>query len=167
MRFQADAGRLAAGRRLDRSARCRGEWDGGRPERDDGGSRCDRGGLRRDGGPKSGGRGFPKERPFAHTALEAQSLIQEQIDEHMTPLLKCVNDFRQKKGDPHKPVVVEVGIDQEGNLLGVTSPNIKKGDLDPVMRDCMTTALRGLPFPKSHAGIITVRQTFSDVVVQQ
>jgi hypothetical protein len=109
----------------------------------------------------------PKERPFAHTALEAQSLIQEQIDDHMVPLLKCVNDFRQKKNDPHKQVVVDVGIDQEGILLGVTTPNIKKGDLDPVMRDCMSAALRGLPFPRSHAGIITVRQTFSDVVVQQ
>jgi hypothetical protein len=107
----------------------------------------------------------PPARAFASTALEAQSLIQEQIDSHMGPLLKCVNDFRGKKGDAHKAVVVDVGIDQEGNLLGVTTPNAKKGDLDPAMRDCMLTTLRGLPFPKSHAGIITVRQTFTDVVV--
>lgn len=107
----------------------------------------------------------PPARAFANTPLEAQSLIQEQIDSHMAPLLKCVNDFRSKKGDAHKAVVVDVGIDQEGNLLGVTAPNIKKGDLDPGMRDCMLTTLRPLPFPKSHAGIITVRQTFTDVVV--
>jgi hypothetical protein len=108
----------------------------------------------------------PPERPFAHTALEAQSLIQGLIDDHIKPLWTCVNDWRAKKGDVHKAIVVDVGIDQEGHLLGITTPNVKKqGDLDPAVRDCMMGALRGLPFPRSHAGIITVRQTFSDVVV--
>ena len=108
---------------------------------------------RRDGGPKPGGRGFrPKERPFANTPLEAQSLIQEQIDAHMTPLLEVRERLPPKKGDPHKPVVVDVGIDQEGNLLGVTSPNIKKGDLDPVMRDCMTDGPSWASVPQESRG---------------
>jgi hypothetical protein len=107
------------------------------------------------------------ERPFAKTALEAQSLIQEQIGAHIKPLWKCVEQLRAAKGDPHKAVTVDIGIDQEGNLIGVTAANAKQGDLDPTMRDCMLAALHGLPFPRSHAGVITVRQSFTDEVIQQ
>ena len=75
-------------------------------------------------------------------------------------------DWRLKKNDAHKALVVDIGIDQEGNLLGITSPNPKKADVEPATRDCMMATLHGLPFPRSHAGVITVRQTFSDVSVQ-
>lgn len=107
------------------------------------------------------------ERPFAKTPVEAQALIQEQIDAHIKPLWKCVEQLRAAKGDPHKAVTVDIGIDQEGNLLGVTTANAKQGDLDPTTRDCMFAALHGLPFPRSHAGVITVRQSFTDEVIQQ
>jgi hypothetical protein len=103
--------------------------------------------------------------PFASTVIEAQSLIQEQIDAHMKTLWKCVNAYRATGGDPHKPVVVDVGIDQEGVLLGVTSPSTKQIGLDPVLKQCLFDGLHGLPFPSSHAGIITVRQTFTDQAV--
>jgi hypothetical protein len=106
----------------------------------------------------------PAPRPFASTPLEAQSLIQEQIDAHMKTLWKCVGDYRTKKGDPHKAVVVDVGIDQEGTLLGVMSPNSKQ-ELDATLRDCIFATLHGLPFPRSHSGVITVRQTFTDVAM--
>ena len=106
-------------------------------------------------------------RPFASTPLEAQSLIQEQVDAHMKTLWKCVADYRTRKGDPHKAVVVDVGIDQEGTLLGVMTPNAKQGDLEPALRDCIFGTLHGLPFPRSHSGVITVRQTFTDVSVSQ
>ncbi len=102
--------------------------------------------------------------PFASTVIEAQSLIQEQIDAHMKTLWTCVNAYRATGGDPHKAVVVDVGIDQEGVLLGVTSPSTKSG-LDPVLKQCLFDGLHGLPFPRSHAGIITVRQTFKDQAV--
>lgn len=106
----------------------------------------------------------PPARPFASTPLEAQSLIQEQIDAHMKTLWKCVGDYRTKKGDPHKAVIVDVGIDQEGTLLGVMSPNAKQ-ELDSSLRDCILGTLHGLPFPRSHSGVITIRQTFTDAVV--
>ena len=62
----------------------------------------------------------------------------------------------------------DIGIDQEGNLIGVTTPNAKKGgELDPTLRICLTDGLRGLAFPRSHAGVITVRQTFKDAQVSQ
>jgi hypothetical protein len=102
-------------------------------------------------------------RPFAKNALEAQTLIQAQIDEHIKTLWKCVTDYRSMKGDPHKAVTIDIGIDQEGSLLGVVSPNLKHGDLDPDLKACLTATLHGLPFPRSHAGVITVRQHFSDV----
>jgi hypothetical protein len=107
------------------------------------------------------------ERPFAKTAVEAQALIQEQIDAHIKPLWKCVEQLRAAKHDPHKQVVVDIGIDQEGNLLGVTAANAKQGELDPTTRDCMFSALHGLPFPRSHSGVISVRQTFTDELIQQ
>jgi hypothetical protein len=107
------------------------------------------------------------ERPFAKTAIEAQSLIQEQIDAHIKPLWKCVEQLRAAKGDPHKAVTVDIGIDQEGNLIGVTTATAKQGELDPTTRDCMLGVLHGLPFPRSHAGVITVRQSFTDEVIQQ
>ena len=115
--------------------------------------------------PASADAGGP-ERAFASTPLEAQTLIQAQIDKRMKDLWSCVNDWRTKKADVHKAVAVNVGIDQEGNLMGITVPNPKQGDLDPSLRDCMMGVLRGLPFPRSHAGVITVRQTFEDKSVQ-
>ena len=107
------------------------------------------------------------ERPFAHSAIEAQTLIQEQIDAHMKTLWKCVDAYRASKNDPHKAVVVDVGIDQEGTLLGVTTPSAKQGELDLGLKQCLWDGLHGLPFPRSHAGVITVRQTFTDAAVSQ
>jgi hypothetical protein len=107
----------------------------------------------------------PVAHPFANTVLEAQTIIQEQIDAHMKALWKCVDAYRANKGDPHKAVVIDVGIDQEGNLLGVTTSNTKAGGLDPALRQCLWDGLHGLPFPRSHAGVITVRQTFTDAAV--
>ncbi|HEY1692167.1 MAG TPA: hypothetical protein VGG39_08390 [Polyangiaceae bacterium] len=118
-------------------------------------------------GAAAGASPVPKERPFANTPLEAQSIIQGVIDGQLKVLWKCVTDYRTRKNDPHRTFVVDVGIDQEGNLLGITSPNPKKQPLEPETRDCMMAALHGQPFPRSHAGVITVRQTFNDVSVQQ
>ena len=109
----------------------------------------------------------PAERPFARTVLEAQTMIQDQVDGKMTTLWKCVDAYRKARGEPHKSVVVDVGIDQEGNLLGVKAASTKQGDLDPTLKQCLWDTLHGLPFPRSHAGIITVRQTFSDTDVSR
>jgi hypothetical protein len=109
----------------------------------------------------------PVEHPFAKSVLEAQTLIQTQIDAHMQTLWKCVDAYRATKNDPHKGVVVDVGIDQEGTLLGVTTPSAKQGELEPRLKHCLWDALHGLPFPRSHAGVITVRQTFTDATVSQ
>jgi hypothetical protein len=106
----------------------------------------------------------PVERAFAATAIEAQSMIQQQIDSRMKVLWRCVDDYRSKKGDPHRAVSVDVGIDQEGTLLGVTSTNPKQ-ELDPTLQSCLMTALRGLAFPRSHAGVISVRQSFKDASI--
>jgi hypothetical protein len=110
----------------------------------------------------------PAGRAFAHTPLEAQSLIQEQIEARTNELWKCVTAYRQRKGDPHKAVVVDIGIDQEGTLLGVVAPSAaKQGSLEPALRDCLMASLQGLPFPRSHSGVITVRQNFSDAAISR
>jgi hypothetical protein len=116
-----------------------------------------------DAGPETAA---PVVHPFAGTPAEAQTLIQDQIDARMKTLWTCVTDYRTKKGDPHRAVVVDVGIDQEGTLLGVMSPNPKQ-ELDLALRDCIFGTLHGLPFPRSHAGVITVRQTFTDAAISR
>lgn len=105
-------------------------------------------------------------RPFASTPGEATSIITDVIQAHIKDLWKCVDSYRTAKGDPHRTVSIDVGTDQEGNLLGITTPGAKN-DLDPTLKDCMWKVLHGLPFPRSHAGVITVRQNFSDMALTQ
>jgi hypothetical protein len=105
-------------------------------------------------------------RPFAGTPGEATSIITDVIQAHIKDLWKCVDAYRTAKGDPHRTVSIDVGTDQEGNLLGITTPGAKN-DLDPTLKDCMWKVLHGLPFPRSHAGVITVRQNFSDMAMTQ
>jgi hypothetical protein len=105
------------------------------------------------------------ERPFASTPLEAQRMIQEQIDSRSSALWKCVEAYRTTSADAHKAIVVDVGIDQEGHLLGIAAANPKAGVLAPSLRDCLMGALRAAQFPRSHAGVIAVRQTFQDAAV--
>jgi hypothetical protein len=105
------------------------------------------------------------ERPFAKTPLEAQTLIQQDIDARRKALWKCVEDLRKKVGDPHLTVTVDIGIDQEGHLIGVA--DTKHGGIDPALQTCMTDILRLAPFPRSHTGVITVHQVFQDSTVYQ
>ena len=105
-------------------------------------------------------------RPFASTQAEATVIIQEVIQDHIKALWQCVDAYRTAKGDPHRAVSIDVGTDQEGNLLGITTPGTKN-TLDPTLKDCMWNVLHGLPFPRSHAGVITVRQNFSDMSMTQ
>lgn len=106
-----------------------------------------------------------QERPFANSPVEAQSMIQSEIDGEITAVWKCVEDYRARMKDPHRDVLVDVGIDQEGILMAVTTATPRKGDLEPALRDCLYGALRNLPFPRSHAGVITVRESLKDAAV--
>lgn len=103
------------------------------------------------------------ERPFAKTPLEAQTMIQHEIDAQREKLWKCVEDYRAKVGDPHLAVTVDIGIDQEGHLIGVA--DTKHGSIDSVLQACLTGHLRVAPFPRSHTGVITVKQVFQDAGV--
>jgi hypothetical protein len=102
----------------------------------------------------------PDAKPFAHNAEEATSFIDDAITSRSNDLVACVNDARTRRKDIHAKIVVEIGIDQEGHLLGVKMPKGVKDD-KPLMT-CLLAALRGAPFPRSHAGVVTVRRTFED-----
>jgi hypothetical protein len=106
------------------------------------------------------GAAAPDAKPFAHNAEEATSFIDDAITSRSNDLVTCVNDDRARRKDIHAKIVVEIGIDQEGHLLGVKMPKGVKND-KPLM-DCFLAALRGAPFPRSHAGVVTVRRTFED-----
>jgi hypothetical protein len=107
----------------------------------------------------------PKPHPLANSPMEAQSLIQDDIDGQMATLWKCVKDYQARVGDPQREVLVDLGIDEDGILMGVTTATPKKGELEPKLKQCLFDALRALPFPRSHAGIITVRESFREQTV--
>ncbi len=106
-----------------------------------------------------------RERPFAHTANEATGIIQQEIDSRMGALWKCVQVYRAANRDAHQTITVNLGIDEDGNLLGVASGDPKHPDVPAPVRSCIMKSLRDASFPRSHAGIITVRQTFQDTAI--
>lgn len=100
-------------------------------------------------------------RPFASSASEATQLINDAIDKHNAGVRKCVEEYRVRKKMPHERVEISVGIDQEGRLLGAT---LKKGKPDQELSDCLLKALAAAPFPRSHAGVITMTKTFEEIL---
>ncbi len=105
----------------------------------------------------------PPAHPFASNAVEATSLIDDAITSRANELDKCVESARTRRKSVHEKLVVEVGIDEEGHMLGVKLPKSEKPD--KAFTDCVLAALHGAPFPRSHAGVITVRKTFEDKAV--
>lgn len=106
------------------------------------------------------GSGKP-EKPFAGSAQDATQLISDAIDRKTESIAKCIKEYRQRKHLAHERVEISVGIDQEGNILGVTLP---KGKKDDQLSGCVMDALRASVFPRSHAGVITMTKTYEEVV---
>jgi hypothetical protein len=102
----------------------------------------------------------PVEHPFAKSAAEATDLIQNALETRMGQMWKCIDAKRARAKNPHLYVVVNIGIDQEGTLIGVSA--LKQADTDETLNHCLMDALDRSPWPKSHAGIITVKQEFTD-----
>lgn len=109
-----------------------------------------------------GDAGSKETRPFAGSASEATELISAAVDKRQYEIASCVREFRtrKKKAAPNR-VVISIGIDQDGKLLGVTS----KGKEDAELKGCVQESLKGALFPRSHAGVITVTKTYEDIVV--
>lgn len=100
------------------------------------------------------------DRPFAGSTAEATSLISTAVDKKQLEISLCIRDFRARKKMARERVAVSFGIDQEGKLLGVTT----KGKEDNELKTCVQDALKGAPFPRSHAGVITVTKTYEELV---
>ena len=107
----------------------------------------------------------PPERPFAKTSAEATSLIDDAVNTRQKELGRCVISAQERRKNPHAIVSVEIGIDQEGSLIGVKTP--KGAVADKALNDCVRDALHGAPFPRSKAGVITMKKTFSDILVDK
>lgn len=99
-------------------------------------------------------------RPFAGSAAEATSYISTIVDKKQADIAQCVREFRVRKKIARARVTLSFGIDQEGKVLGVTS----KTKDDEELRMCVHDALKGAPFPRSHAGVITVTKTYEEFV---
>jgi len=108
--------------------------------------------------------GAKTQRPFAATAQEATEYIDEAVETRHGDVEKCVAAARDRRKSPHLDIVVELGIDQEGTLIGVKGS--KGTPQDKVLFDCIRDALLGAPFPRSKAGVITLKKTFSDQVIR-
>jgi hypothetical protein len=105
--------------------------------------------------------GGSRERPFAGSIGEATSLISDVVDKRQHDIFACVRSYRGRKNLHGERLAISFGIDQEGNLLGVTS----KGKEDVELKGCVSKALEGAPFPRSHSGVITVTKTYEELVL--
>ena len=105
----------------------------------------------------------PPPHPFAATSAEATSLIDAAIDERASSLFPCITAARTRMNKPHQKIQIQVGLDEQGHLMGVKAP--KGAPSDPELFRCAQEALTGANFPTSHAGIITVTKTFEDQAV--
>lgn len=102
----------------------------------------------------------PPAKPFAGSAAEATQLIGAAVDKGSDKVQKCVSEYRARKNMPHERVTISMGIDQEGKLLGATLP---KGKTDEVLSTCVQSALANAPFPRSHAGVISITKTYEEI----
>jgi hypothetical protein len=103
----------------------------------------------------------PPPRPFAASAGEATLLIGAAVDTKSSEVQSCVDQYRARKNLPRERVSIQLGIDQEGRLLGVTLP---KGKSDAPLSECVQKALSGAPFPRSHTGVISITKSYEEIV---
>jgi hypothetical protein len=101
------------------------------------------------------------ERPYASTADEARSLIDEQIRGHMEALWRCLAPRIAAGSGAHRKFAFDFGIDQEGRLISVTASDAKSKPLEPAAKACVVDALRDAVFPRSRSVVTTVRETFT------
>ncbi len=113
-----------------------------------------------DGGASSVADAGPPPKPFAGSAAEATQLIGAAVDKGSVQVQKCVAEYRTRKNMPHERVTISMGIDQEGRLLGATLP---KGKTDEILSSCVQSALANAPFPRSHAGVISIMKTYEEI----
>lgn len=111
-----------------------------------------------DGGAADAG---PTERPFAGSPTEATQLVSAAIDKYRAEVGACVNAYKTRKKLGRARVEVQVGIDQEGNLLGAT---LKGKQQDEELTMCVQRALAPAQFPRSHAGVISVTKVYEEIL---
>lgn len=85
-------------------------------------------------------------------------MITTAVDSKSKDLAACVREFRARKNLQHERVEVSIGIDQEGKLLGVTS----KGKEDTQLKACFQQALTSVQFPRSRAGVISIKKSYEE-----
>lgn len=111
--------------------------------------------------PADAGTEAGSDRPFAASAAEATALITDAVDKKQGEIAKCVQEYRFRTHLAHAKVSVNMGIDQEGRLIGVTLPKNKE---DKELSACVQKELKDSKFPRSHAGVITITRTFEEKV---
>lgn len=111
--------------------------------------------------PADAGAEAGSDRPFAGSAAEATAMITDAVDKKQSEVAKCVQQYRFRTHLAHEKVSVNMGIDQEGRLIGVTLPKNKQ---DKELSACVQKELKDAKFPRSHAGVITITRTFQEMV---
>jgi len=99
----------------------------------------------------------PVEHPFASDAKQALEMMEAAVEKRQKRIGRCVEAYRKRKNAPMAKLVVKIGVDQEGTLIGVTG---KSSETDDEANECVRKALARAPFPRSHAGVIEIVKTF-------
>jgi hypothetical protein len=138
---------------------------GNKPKVDDApGSPADAGAPQADAAPAASAEPpKPVERPVANTREEVLMYIDQAVDAKNADIKACVDAYRKRVNDPGAKLHVQIGIDQEGTLMGVA---VKKKAGDDEAALCVKTAMRSAVFPRSKkAGVITVDKVFEFIAV--
>ena len=105
----------------------------------------------------------PVERPVAKTREEVLTYIDQGVDSKNDEIKACVDAYRKRVNDPQAKLHVQIGIDQEGTVMGVS---VKKKAGDDEAAQCVRTAISTAIFPRSlKAGVITVDKVFEFIAV--
>jgi hypothetical protein len=101
------------------------------------------------------------ERPFAKDTGDAVKMMGDAVDARKEGMAGCVREYRFRRHLAHAKVEVQIGIDQDGNVLGVTSKG--RGEDKELFR-CVKDVLKDASFPRSKAGVITITKTYEEIV---
>ena len=97
-------------------------------------------------------------RPTAKNETEARGMISDAMDSRRETVNACVTKAIARTSGAQSQIAVEVGVDQEGNLIGVKAP--AEAPSDDALNTCLIEALRGANFPRSNLGVVIATERF-------
>lgn len=85
-------------------------------------------------------------------------MINEVMDSRSETVNACVAKAIARTSGSVSEIAVDVGVDQEGGLIGVKAA--RGSATDTTLNSCLVDALRGANFPRSRLGVVIATERF-------